>query len=193
MSKNNQTRKSTHKSHTSGARKKKLFTYLVVITGLVIGFMSVWLLISHYKLLDSTDQTSQEAGNELDTKRLEELDAIVTKSGSKAGQSFLTDEINKVDEPVKKSNLYIDKAVLAGSFVGGSDNEEALGYAYEAEDIFPNERTAYLIAFYEEKLGNISNAIKYYEIYISRLSKDDDSEDIEYYSDYVEKLKAEDK
>lgn len=175
--------KKLHKIHFS---KKWIIIIILIICSAVGGGLFV---LNHYSTVSNGSKTET---TRVEIKKL--LDSEVKKSGAKAGQDLLTTKSNETSNSQEKSQIYIEKAVLAGSVVGSSDNTKALEYAYQAEKYYPNKETAYSVAFYEEKLGNIINAIKYYKLYMDRLSNsEDDRIDFDYYSAYVKKLEAGDK
>ncbi len=120
----------------------------------------------------------------------QQLDAEVQKNGVSSGQSFLDKKLQATVDSKVKSSIYIEKALLSGASVGNNDYSKALEYAYQAEQYEKTKQSAYTIAFYEEKLGNIENATKYYQLYLDRLSdNEEDTIDYEYYSAYVKSLR----
>jgi len=120
-------------------------------------------------------------------------DSIVKDEGYKAAGVFLDNELSKTDDSTIQSHLYINKALLASSPAGGSDESKALEYSLRAEELSPDEETAQMIAVHYENLGDLTNAIKYYKIYLSRLpdgSAGSLSSDYDYYQIYVSELEA---
>ena len=142
---------------------------------------------------DDVTLTDEEKTKALEVKRSEtkrQLSIITEKGDSQSGQAFLDEKIKQTVESQEKSYIYMEKAILAGSYIGGFDIKSALKYAYEAEKYYPTKETAYAIAYYEESLNNIQTAIKYYKLYLDRLTPNDESGDYEYYLEYIKQLES---
>ncbi len=97
------------------------------------------------------------------------VDAAVS-GGPEAGQKVLDDELAKVTDKSDKANIYAQKATLASSPEGGSNTDQALDFAYEAETQSPDYGTALLIAEMEYYTGDKSIALTYYKLYLERLT-----------------------
>jgi len=161
--------------------KKVIVLCIVAVIVLIIAVMGV-LLYMH----KAQDSKAEKTGQLSDT---------VYKDGFNAGQKLLDEDLKKTTNPEEQSKIYINKATLM-SQANDADKTKALEYAYKAESLFPNENTAMLIASLEEAQKNTSNAIKYYKLYLERLSKKITSQDPEdmtvreynYYKKHLEAL-----
>lgn len=99
------------------------------------------------------------------------VDALVMDSGPESAQEYLNSEIKSATDAEEEAQLYIDKAVLAGSLPGGQNYAQAIEFALKADGLYPTEESALIVANIEMNQNNIPNAIKYYKIYLDRASK----------------------
>ncbi len=183
MGYNDQQNKKTESKFRKYLKRKKWLVTCIVVLVVAVGAYIVFVYMVNNKTDKSNDNRSISS----------QVDALVVEKGPVAGQKFLDSKIQNTNVAEEKAKLYVNKSVLASSRAGGRDNSLALGYAYDAERITPSENTALVIASLEEKLGNISNAIKYYKIYLGRLpadAKGSPSSDYDYYANRVIDLEA---
>lgn len=142
--------------------KKVIILCIVAVAVLVISAMGVIFYLN--KAQDSkAEKTAQ-------------LSDTVYKQGFDAGQKVLDENLKKTTNPEEQSRIYINKATLM-SQANDDDKTKALEYAYTAEKLYPTENTAMLIASLSEAQKNSINAIKYYKLYLERVSKKITSED----------------
>lgn len=99
----------------------------------------------------------------------EAVDAAIA-AGPEAGQKILDDELASATDKKKKANLYSQKATLASSPQGGANTDQALEFAYAAEEENPDYTTAILIAEMEYYTGDKQISLKYYKLYLERLT-----------------------
>jgi len=165
-----------NKKNNTTFSNKKIFIYIGIIlafVGLSVGFYYIY---GSFSVDEKDNSTSQETIAD----NYKAAYKIASEEGVESSQSFLDEKLNNSTSQAEKSQIYIDKASIASSYLAGSDNSEALTYFYEAEKLVPTEKTASAIASLEENNGNISNAIKYYKLYIERASADSESDDYIY-------------
>lgn len=144
------------------SNKKAIILCIVVVIALIVTVMGIILYLN--KIQDSkAEKTAQ-------------LSDTVYTQGFDAGQKVLDENLKKTTNPEEQSKIYINKATLM-SQANDDDKTKALEYAYTAERLYPTENTAMLIASLSEAQKNTTNAIKYYKLYLERVSKKITSED----------------
>lgn len=179
---------------------KRLFVVGIVILVVVVGAVAgLWFTRSSHKAGNSS--TSKTANSQaLSTGKGEANVALqntatqaAQASGPAAGQKVYDQQLQKTTNSADQAQIYLLKSALAGSTAGGNDQAAALQYAYDAEKASPSTGTAVTIAQLEEQAGNKANAIKYYNLYLSRVTdaeKNVDQGDFEYYSAHVKQLEG---
>ena len=185
---NDNQQKKPSKPHKHLSRKK----ILVIITSIILSII-IGTCVIYFGLNKNNDKTKSDDTFLNHKKRTDKMTDIIADGGVEAGKTYLDNELKKTSDAKERSQIYQDKAVLIASHLGGEDKETALGYAYKAEEIYPSEGTALLIASIEDDLGHISNAIKYYKLYLSRLPNKTDSlnkTDYDFYSARLSELES---
>jgi len=170
---------------------KKKLAIILGITVFIIALSSSYVLYNTN--LNLSKQKLEEQAKENNVTSLQ-LDSVVYQSGFSAGQDLLDKKLEETNIPEDKANIYISKATLMSQ---SNDLSKALEYAYSAESLYPNEDTAMAVASLEEAHKNNLNAIKYYQLYLERLSKkitSDDPQDAmlseyNYYKKHLDELK----
>jgi len=191
-----QQEKPPFKVHKHLSDKKWLIVLAVVILFLA-GAISGWIFVISQKKSDSSSAPAAQSKSLIQgaekEKIINELDAVVAKSGPEAGQAFLDSRISKTTDKQEQSLLYSVKSTYSAFNVNENSQSDALKAAYKAEELGPTEDTAYVVAYLEENYGSINNAIKYYKIFLERIPKPSQmyDNDFEYYSDHVKSLEAE--
>lgn len=123
--------------------------------------------------------TPVQAGDRIVTaaqERYDEAAAAAQASGPEAGQAILDDALADTTDKADRSEIYVQKSILAQSPEGGSDSDTAFDYAYQAEEENPTYGTAIYIAELEYYMGDKAKALEYYKAYIERL--DDESSEL---------------
>lgn len=184
-------------------RKKVILitTGLLVVGGVVAGVV-FWPQISEFTrsifqkdesvVVGETPKTGLASAESV--ALYEEALAVAEESGPAAAQQVFDDKLQTTTDDQQKSDIYIQKATLAGSATGGSNLAQALEYAYDGEEVSPTYATAILIASLEEQLGNKANALKYYKLYLDRLTDEANQlnpGDKDAYTRKVQQLEAE--
>jgi len=190
MDKNNK-----HKNPSSLNRlfRKKWWVVIVVVVFVILLTGGGYLI--YKKVIISSGTKDSSIKHEIDKSGSDDYSratSVAAKDGPKAGQDVLDNELTKSNDVKVQAEIYINKSTLAGSYVGGSDKVKALDYAYKAEGLYPDFRTALSIASLEEK-SNIQNSIKYYKLYLERAPKNSASSepgDYEYYSSKLKQLQG---
>ena len=174
---------------------KRWFVIWAIISFIIIAAGVYFVYFNPFN--NSQDSNSQAADTAITKKKetIDKVESLVTDQGSQAGQSFLDTELAKTNDSKEQAQLYMDKASLVDSILGGSDKVKALEYAYKAEGLSPTEETALMIAVFEENQNDIPNAIKYYKLFLERFSKNSNEVlygkvDYDYYTTYVGELEA---
>lgn len=120
--------------------------------------------------------------------------SVAISDGPEAGQAVLDERLNQTTDNKEKAAIYSQKAALAASPTGGGDTSEALEYAYITEEQDPTYASAIYIAdleYYEN--NNKVNALKYYKLYLERLTDEAielNPGDKAYYEQLVQEIEA---
>ncbi len=183
MNDSNQHKKMAPKSSKRFFRKNRLVIGFMAIVIIILGFVGAWVYISNQK--SATDTKVDD---------LTEAKAIMAEKGYDAGKNYLEKELQNTNKPNEQVEIYKNLATITGSVTGGNSKGKALVYAYKAEKLQPSGETAMLIATYEEYLGNIRTAIKYYKLYLEREPKSSaipsNQSGYDYYTTRVSELEA---
>jgi ABC-type Na+ efflux pump permease subunit len=183
MNDSNQHKKMAPKSSKRFFQKNRLVIGFMVIVIIILGFVGGWIYISN-----------QKSTNETKVDDLTKVYAIVSDKGYDAGKSYLENELKKTNKPSEQAEINKNLAIITGSVSGGNSKGKALVYAYKAEKLHPSGETAMIIATFEEFMGNIQKAIKYYKLYLERmpksLSTQSGQSDYDYYATRVSELEA---
>lgn len=181
-------------------RKRLLLvgTIIVVVLGGVAA--GLWFVSQQHSDTKQAAKTPTMGGTAESVSRNDPMVALqktatqtAQQSGVAAGQKVYDQQLQKTTDKNDKAQIYLMQSALAGSTAGGNDQASALTYAYDAEKAAPSTGTAITIAQLEEQAGNKANAIKYYNLYLSRMTdaqKQVDQGDFEYYSAHVKQLEA---
>lgn len=164
--------------------------WLIIGAIVVISAIGVaWICLSPKEHKSRSPSVSSNVSGEKASEATKQVNSIVETSGPTAAQEYLDNLISKTNDSAEQSRLYLDKAILAGSYSGGRDLSLALEYAYKAEALSPTKDTALTIGINEENSNNISAAIKYYKLYLDRIPHDtSDASDYSYYVEHVKGL-----
>jgi hypothetical protein len=120
--------------------------------------------------------------------------SATAEGGPEAGQAVLDERLTQATDNKEKAAIYSQKATLAASPSGGGDTSKALEYAYLTEEQDPTYASAIYIAdleYYEN--DNKVNALKYYKLYLERLTDqaiDLNPGDKAYYEQLVQEIEA---
>lgn len=112
-----------------------------------------------------------QRGGEVDTQKggeskyISEAEISNTETDFEKGKTELLGRLedNATDE--RKSEI---KTALAGLALNTGQNEEALQYSLEADELNPTQYTARMVAYVAEFMGDNEKAISYYNIAIER-------------------------
>lgn len=168
--------------------KKRLFTkkishrkkiiIIIVLAVVVLGSVAAYFIYSGFfnnkksTTSDGKTSTTVSASN-LTTKAT----AVVAQSGYTAGQTYLDKVLDTSSSSDDKAAVYLSKASLASvnsSTQNNSDTvEAAIQYSIKADELSPSADTALAVASYSERQKDYETAIKYYKLYLSRISKTD--------------------
>ena len=175
-------------------RKKWILIGVIALAvlGIILVFLFLMLNLNKKENVSEVDRSTTAIDNSISAK----VDEVKSASGSKAALDYIDKELaTSTTDTKKQSQLYLEKSIVSNSQVIGDDRSVPLQYAYKAESLSPDMETAMQIAILEEAGGNITSAIKYFKLYLTRLSSSPDvsdsvSSDYNYYSSHVDDLEA---
>jgi len=163
----------------------------LAVLGIILAFLFLMFNLNKKENVSEVDRPATAIDSSISTK----VDEVKSASGSKAALDYIDKELASTTDTKKQSQLYLEKSIVSNSQVIGDDGSASLRYAYKAESLSPDMETAMQIAILEEAGGNITSAIKYFKLYLTRLSSSPDlsdsvSGDYNYYSSHVDDLEA---
>lgn len=175
------------KNKLSNIRIKKSTFVIAIISCAMVGSFAAILIVNNNKLQNGTVGTPAE--------NFAKASDVAQKSGAESGQKVLDDKLKQTNDSKIKAELYLNKATLASTLVSKNDYTKALEYAYESEKLNATANSALAIATMEEMKNNITNAIKYYKIYLERTPKptSGSSDGYAYYVSHVKELESKNK
>lgn len=91
-----------------------------------------------------------------------------TSQNVSSDQAALDKELQAAPDDAAKAALYIKKSDLV--VINKGYTSEALGYSQKAEELSPSLQSAFQLATINEALKNKADAIKYYSLYLSRMT-----------------------
>lgn len=153
----------------------------VAIIGAVLTFL-FWQQITHFFMPTTpSDDSSQDGGMSASDRekmvlyqarqeRYDEAEKAASEKGPEAGQQVLDTKLETQQDASERASIYMQKAILAESPQGGTDRTAAITYAYQAEAEQPTYGSALYVAELEYYYGNKTNALKYYKLYLERVT-----------------------
>jgi hypothetical protein len=148
-----------------------LLTSGIVVILLIVGF-GVWWVLTHNMTPGVTTQTSPTAANnkgDADAALYSLATKTAVDKGAAAGQAVLDAQLAKTTDAVEQAIIYGNKASLASSTAGGSDQTTALSYAIKSDSLNPTGDSAEVLAGLYAASGDKKNAIIYYQKAIDRI------------------------
>lgn len=173
-------------SKARGKHKKLIIIIVsaVLVVGVGVGSFFVFSRFFVKKTTTTNANTSKINGTKLSDTAL----AVDSKSGYSAGQTYLDRALENASSGSEKASVYLAKAQLtaysSNNNQSASTKSDAVKYAVAAYKESPTSDTALAVASWSEANGDLKGAIEYYKIYLSKVSKDDES-----YSGYEGHLK----
>lgn len=173
--------KTNIKVRTSNLFKDKKFVNKLIITLLIIGVSSAG-AIGYSIWARNVAQKAQK--DKILTKTLKDADVLSNTGKKESAEQAYDEAIKMVDDPSKKINLILQKAML---YSNDSKYDEALAIAKEAESVTLDANAASYIGSLYERKGDKQKAIEYYQKTISLIDKTISGSD-EYIKDYQRKI-----
>ena len=138
--------------------------------------LASWDTLRHLWPTLGNQQTGEEASQNMQSKEDTPGDiqhqtiALATGKDPEEAQVYLDSQLKLASTPADKALVY-DYMVSVASTVG--DIKGALNYALESYKLEPTEPRAAKIANFEQRLGNKTEALKYYKLGLSKLDESD--------------------
>ena len=106
-------------------------------------------------------------------KRYEKALSTAVSDSTEAGQAILDEALESADSKQERAMVYTQKSAVAIANPDSPDFESALEFALRAEQEDPSYGTAIVIAELQDyDFQNYSEAIKYYKLYLDRLTEE---------------------
>ncbi len=157
---------------------------LVLLVALGFGGYAVYKHETHKKSSTSGAKTQTQKPN-YTSKNI----APPTSTNYSADQAALDKDIQSAPDDAAKATLYLRKADVA--LVNKGFTDEALGYAQKAEELSPSIQSAFELATIYQGMNKKTEAIKYYTLYLSRMTpeyKQAHPGDYEHYQQVLQEL-----
>ena len=161
------------KKHRS---KRLLFVCVIVVVVVVLG-ITAWIFLRNRA---RSSNNSVSASQQISTPS----DLANNGDYSQAQQQLAKQAAALTGQ--KQVDVYVQKATIALSAQQYSD---ALQFAQKAESLMPSSNTAYLVAASQQALGNNTEAIKYYQLAVSRIKNPTELQQIDI-RDYQATIKS---
>jgi|ETNmetMinimDraft_21_1059911.scaffolds.fasta_scaffold31384_2 tetratricopeptide (TPR) repeat protein len=127
-------------------------------------------------------------------QRYQEAVEIASTEGEEQAQELLNEALNEATTNEERAEVYQQKASIATLDPENPKLDDALQYAYLAEEQAPTYGTAIVIAELEDyDYNNYEAAIQYYQLYIDRLTDEAvelNPGDREFYQNRITELEA---
>lgn len=168
---------------------------VIVSSACAVAFASIALIVwvVFISIRQESETTTSGDTSSLNNDVYDQVQSIVSKEGMEAAQIFLDEKISQTNNETEQAQLYLEKSSLSSN---DENKNQALEYAYNAESLDPNEKTAFWVAIAEESVGNIEEAIKYYRLFLERAPdresdiESSDGIDYDFYENHVKELEA---
>lgn len=150
------------------SRNKKVV--IIASSALLVAGLAVALWFSYPLIKRQIDTYSFNSLNDEDkgaqtNEVYLQADRKVAEGSYDEGQGILTKALDIRTSNKDKSVIYQLKSSVA---LNAEKYDQALEYALKAEELYPNDDTAIVLGGVYEDSGDRINAIKYYELFLSR-------------------------
>lgn len=155
------------------SKKKRVLLIIGVVIIAVAAGVAVAMYFSHRAetTADSGSQSgktvAQVKASDPTQKLQDQATTAVQQGGEAAGQKVYDNALKTTTDKTTEGQIYLLKSSLASQ---SGDNTTALQYALQADQVVGSAATAASVGQLEEALGNTPDAIKYYNLYLSRAS-----------------------
>ncbi len=157
---------------------------VVVLAAVAFGGYAAYNHFTHKENKSSGDKTQTQKPNYV-SKGM----APPTTTDYSGDQAALDKDIQNAPDDAAKATLYLRKADVA--LVNKGFTDEALGYAQKAEELSPSIQSAFELATIYQGMNKKTEAIKYYTLYLSRMTpeyKQTHPGDYEHYQQVLQEL-----